>query len=612
MQKEQLEHLLGALPPAPGVYLMRDLAGRVVYVGKAKSLRHRVRQYFAPSTSDERAFVRGLAERLSAIDIVVTSTEKEALLLERNLIQHHLPRHNVRLTDDKQFLCLRLDPRAAWPRLETVRRPAADGALYFGPYHAASAARQTLRLINRHFKLRSCTDRAFAARRRPCLQHQIKRCFGPCALPVDREMYGRQIEYARLFLLGRRDDLLEQLQREMRDASARMEYERAAVLRDQIAAVEATLAAQRIVAFRDVDQDVVGFCREGDAVQISVLAVVSGRLIGRDDHFFTGQEFPDAELLSSFLVQRYATAPRVPDELLLPIALPDAGAIAEILSEARGAAVRVLHPRRGARLSQVRLADLNAKEALAAKRGDAQAVEARLESVRRRLDLPAPPRRIECVDIAHLGGTNTVGAVSAVIDGAVDRAAGRRYKLRAEHAGDDYSAIAEVLERRFARAKAGEAGWEPPDLLVIDGGRGQLARACAALAELGCGDQRVASIAKERAGVEGAAFDRVFVPGRANPLPLKPETAALHVLAMARDEAHRLANSFQAKRHRRGAIRSALDDIPGVGPRLRRALLTHLGSVARVREASEAELAAVPGVGEKLAKRIREALGERA
>jgi excinuclease ABC subunit C len=609
MNKEQLEQLLGALPPSPGVYLMRDHGARVVYVGKAKSLRHRVRQYFAPSTSDERAFVRGLAGRLSTIDFVVTNTEKEALLLERNLIQHHLPRYNVRLTDDKQFLCLRLDPRAPWPRLETVRRPSADGALYFGPYHAAAAARQTLRLINRHFKLRSCSDRAFAARKRPCLQHQIKRCFGPCALPVDREMYGRQIEYARLFLLGRRDDLLAELEREMRRAAAGMEYERAAVLRDQIAAVEATLAAQRIVAFRDIDQDLVGFCREGDAVQITVMAVVGGRLIGREDHFFGDQEFPDAEILASFLVQRYAAVPRIPDEVLLPLALPDAEAIAEILSDARGAKVRVLHPRRGARLDQVRLADLNAKEALAARRSDARATESRLESAQRGLGLGSSPRRIECLDIAHLGGAHTVGALSAVVDGAIVRAEARKYKLRGAFEGDDYGAIAEVLQRRYARAKAGEAGWEPPDLLVIDGGRGQLARACAVLRELGFEGQAVVAIAKERAGIEGAAFDRVFVPGRANPLPLKPETAAMHLLAMARDEAHRLANSFQAKRHRRTAIRSALDDIPGVGPKLRKELLTRLGSVARIRAASEAEIASVPGVGEKLARRIKEALG---
>jgi len=469
-------------------------------------------------------------------------------------------------------------------------------------------ARQTLKLINRHFKLRSCADRAFASRKRPCLQHQIKRCFGPCALPVDREMYGRQIEYARLFLLGRRDDLLTSLEKEMRAASERMEYERAAVLRDQISAVEATLAAQRIVDFRDVDQDLVGFCREGDDVQIAIMTVVSGRLLGREDRFFTGQEFPDAEILSSFLVQRYASAPRIPDEVLLPMELKDADAIAELLSDTKGKSVRVLFPRRGARLAQTELANLNAREALAARKTDSRAVDERLEHAQKKLGLPSLPRRIECLDIAHLSGSSTVGALSAVVNGAVDRGKARKYKLRGAFEGDDYGAIAEVLERRFARAKAGEPGWEPPDLLVIDGGRGQLARALAVLEELGFADQTVVAIAKEHAGIESAPCDRIFVPGRANPLPIRRETSALLLLSMARDEAHRLANSYQAKRHRRSVITSALDDIPGVGPALRKALLKQLGSISRIRAASEEELAQVPGVGEKMARRLREAL----
>jgi excinuclease ABC subunit C len=608
MQDEQLAQLLEALPLLPGAYLMRDLRGRVVYVGKAKSLRHRVRQYFAPATTDVREFVRGLKDKLSTIDCIVTSTEKEALLLEHNLIQRHLPRYNVRLTDGKQFLCLRLDPRAAWPRLEMTRRATDDGALYFGPYHSASAARQTLKLINRHFKLRSCADRAFAARTRPCLQHQIKRCFGPCALEVDREMYGRQVEYARLFLEGRRDDLLAALGGEMRRAAEEMAYERAAVLRDQIAAVESTLATQRIVDFHDVDQDVVGFHREGGEVQIAVLEVIGGRLAGKDDYHFDDQEFPDEEILSSFLVQRYARAVRIPDEVLLPVALTDADAIAEILSDARKSAVRVLSPKRGQRLAQSRLAQLNAASAFDARRKDGQAVTERLASAQRRLDLPTLPRRVECVDIAHLGGSHAVGAISAVVDGAVDRRAARTFKLRDAAAGDDFGAIAEVLKRRFARAAAGEPGWAPPDLLVVDGGRGQLARAVAVLSDLGFADQSVVALAKERGGDGDASTDRIFLRGRTNPLPIRAETSALYLLAMARDEAHRLANSYQGKLHRRAAIGSALDGVPGIGPKLRRALLTRLGSVARVREASERELAEVPGIGPALARRIKEAL----
>jgi len=610
MQDEQLAHLLEAFPPLPGVYLMRDLRGRVVYVGKAKSLHHRVRQYFAPSTTDVREFVRGLKDRLATIDCIVTNTEKEALLLEHNLIQRHLPRYNVRLTDGKQFLCLRLDPRAAWPRLEMTRKPADDGALYFGPFHAASAARQTLKLINRHFKLRSCADRAFAARTRPCLQHQIKRCSGPCVLPVDREMYGRQVEYVRLFLEGRRDDLLAALEREMRRVADDMAYERAAVLRDQIAAVESTLAPQRIVDFRDVDQDVVGLHREGGEVQIAVLEVIGGRLAGKDDYHFDDQEFPDAEVLSSFLVQRYSRALHVPDEVLVPVTLPDASAIAEILSDARKSAVRVLCPKRGQRLAQIRLAELNARKTFEVSTGAAQAARNRLANAQRRLDLPTLPRRVECVDVAHLGGSHTVGAISAVVDGAVDRRAARTFKLREAWEGDDFGAIAEVLRRRFTRAAVGEEEWAPPDLLVVDGGRGQLARAVAVLSDLGFADQPVVALAKERAGAEAAATDRIFLRDRANPLPLKAESSALYLLAMARDEAHRLANSYHGKLRRRSAIGSALDRVSGIGPKLRRALLTHFGSVGRIRDASESELTAVPGVGPALAKRIKEELAK--
>jgi excinuclease ABC subunit C len=270
--------------------------------------------------------------------------------------------------------------------------------------------------------------------------------------------------------------------------------------------------------------------------------------------------------------------------------------------------VRVLHPKRGQRAAQLKLAQLNAKSSFAARHDDAQAIAGRLASAQRRLDLPAPPRRIECVDIAHLGGAHAVGAISVVVDGAVDRAAARKFKLREAAEGDDFGAIAEVLGRRFARAAAAEPGWEPPDLLVVDGGRGQLARAVAVLAELGFPDQPVVALAKERP-VEGAAStDRIFLRGRANPLPLRAEGTSLYLLAMARDEAHRLANSYQGKLHRRSAIGSALDRVPGIGPKLRRALLTRLGSLARIRAASEADLAAVPGVGPALARRIKETL----
>ncbi|HUT78719.1 MAG TPA: excinuclease ABC subunit UvrC [Polyangia bacterium] len=605
----ELSRTLSELPRSPGVYLLKDGDGRVIYVGKAKNLRARVHQYFVPHPTDARPSVGEIRTATSAIEVLVTRSEKEALLLEYNLIQRHAPRLNIRLRDGKGFLGLRLDRARPWPRLEIVRRHGGDDALYFGPYPSATAARETLRLVGRHFRLRTCADRLFANRVRPCLRHQMQRCPGPCALPVDPEEYRRQVEFVRLFLEGRERDLLREIARRMQEASGNCDYESAARFRDQLRAVEQTLAPQRITAAVEIDQDVIGLHREGERILLAVLEVREGRLAGRTDFPFAGQEATDEELLATFLLQRYtgrdpARAPFLPEEILLPRRLPDSRWIEEILAETGGRRVRLRYPRRGPRADQVRLADLNARQAFPAAFQDGD-TDGRLARLQRRLNLPRPPRRIECVDIAHLAGTHTVGAIAVVEDGRAERRAGRLFKVRTAGAGDDYGAMAEVLGRRFRRSAAGEAGWEAPDLLVVDGGRGQLARARAVLGELGLGDQPVVALAKEHAGREGAEVDRVYLPGRKNPLPLRAGTAALHLLALARDEAHRLANSYQDRLRRRATLRSALDDVPGVGPTLRRALLSRLGSLRAVREASVEELAAVAGVGPALAARIR-------
>jgi excinuclease ABC subunit C len=607
-----LSRILKELPRSPGVYLLKDGAGRVIYIGKAKDLRSRVRQYFVSHPTDSRPSVGEIRSATSAIEVIVTRSEKEALLLEYNLIQRHGPRLNIRLRDGKVFLGLRLDRARPWPRLEIVRRHGGDDALYFGPYPSATAARETLRLVGRHFRLRTCAERAFANRVRPCLRHQMQRCPGPCVLAVDPEEYRRQVEFVRLFLAGRERDLLREIEHRMREAAEAFEYERAARFRDQLRAVEQTLSPQRITAAVEIDQDVIGLHREGDRILLTVLEVREGRLAGRTDFPFAGQEAPDEELLATFLLQRYAgrdppRAPFLPEEILLPRRLPDSRWIEEILTEAGGRRVRLLCPRRGPRADQARLADLNARQAFQAAFRDGDAA-GRLERLQRRLHLPHPPRRIECVDIAHLAGKHTVGAIAAVIDGRIDRAAGRLFKVRTAGGGDDYGAMAEVLGRRCGRSAAGATGWEAPDLLVVDGGRGQLARARAVLGELGLGDQPVVALAKEHAGRAGAEVDRVYLPGRKNPIPLHAGTAALHLLALARDEAHRLANSYQDRLRRRATLRSALDDVPGVGPALRRALLSHLGSLRAVREASVEELTAVAGVGPALAERIRRCL----
>jgi excinuclease ABC subunit C len=609
--KPDLSDVLARLPASPGVYVMRDSRGRAIYVGKAVNLRRRVRQYFAPSSSDTRPSLGEIRSCTRDVEVVVTRSEKEALLLELNFVQRLHPRLNVRLRDDKDFLSLRLDRTAKWPRLELVRRPRSDGAAYFGPFPSASAARETLKLVNRHFKLRSCRDRNFSNRVRPCVQHQIHRCLAPCVFEVSREEYMRQVEYVRLFLEGRRDDLLRELERRMQCEAAAMEYERAAVHRDQISAVERTLAPQRVTEVRDVDQDVVGLHRQGDLVQLVVLEVRSGRLAGRRDYSFSRQEAPDEDLVASFLLQRHTVGKAaIPDEVVVPCELPASSAVAEILSEQRGGkAVRLIYPRRGPRRDQARLAELNARQAFEAGFGEQRALEERLAALQRRLRLPDSPRRIECVDIAHLGGRDAVGAIGTVVDGAVARGEGRRYRIRSAAAGDDYAAIAEVLSRRFRRAAQDTEKWRAPDLLVVDGGRGQLDRAVAALEELGFAAQPVVALAKARRDDESTKSDRVFLPGRKNPIPLRSGTSPLLLLAAARDEAHRLANTYQRKTRARRTVRSKLDDVPGVGPKLKKELIAACGSPRGVRDALLEDLLAVPGVGPAIAERIRDHLG---
>ncbi|MBN2344730.1 MAG: excinuclease ABC subunit UvrC [Deltaproteobacteria bacterium] len=609
MKEQELTELLDHLPVSPGVYLMKDLKGKIVYVGKAKNLKSRVRQYFHAATSDTRYFVKNLRQKLSTIETVITSTEKEAILLEYNLIQKHTPRYNIRLTDDKSFLCLKLNLDAEWPKLELVRRPQKkDKALYFGPYPSATGARQTLKLVNRHFKLRSCRDSNFKNRVRPCLQHQIKRCLAPCTLPVDRSEYNQQIQFVRLFLDGKKEDLIRQLQKQMEEAAQHMAYEVAATLRDQIAAIEDTISPQRITEISNEDRDIFGLYREGDRVTIVIMQIVKGRLEGRRDFFFKGQEFPDEELLSSFIIQQYRQSYEIPDEILVPASLEDMDALTEVLCDKREKKMRIHHPKRGKRVEQLKMAHANAIEVFTLRTRQEQDMESRLQAIQHTLHLPRFPRRIECIDIAHFAGTNTVAAISAVVNGKIDAKTQRVYNVKSDTGGDDYLAMHEVLTRRFTRAVKQESGWEAPDLLVIDGGKGQLNIALAVLEELGVHDQPVVALAKERQGVDSAETDRAFLPNRINPVAVRAQTSALFILSMARDEAHRLANGFQEKSRRKKTLVSALDTIPNVGPKTRQALLRHFGSVKRIRESTADQLTQVKGVSLTLAQTILNAL----
>ena len=607
---ERVREKLERLPRAPGVYVMRGAGGKVLYVGKASDLRSRVRSYFTPGSADDRFFVVArLDDELDDLDTIVTATEREAFLLENSLIKELRPRYNIRLRDDKDYLSVRLDERVEWPKFELVRRPKPDGARYLGPFSSAHAAREAVRIVQRLFRIRPCRDSLFRGRTRPCLVYQLGRCDGPCVLPVDREAYRAGVRRAAALLEGRRDAVLEELRGEMRVASAALDFERAAGLRDDIAAVERVSwgEPQDVIEISRVDRDVVGLHRDGPVATVVVLEVRSGKLVAVRPYAFSGVEVPDDVFLSGLLDQRYAGGATPPDEVLLPLPIAEPQILAGFLSAARGRRVEVFVPKRGHRHRLLEMARANAEQRFREEWRDRESAEAQAQAVAAALGLRRPPHTIECVDISHWGahaeGGATVGAMTAMRDGRFEKARYRHFRLRGEHAGDDYAAMREVLLRRFERARSGDPRWAAPDLLVVDGGKGQLAVAAAVLRDVGVQDSGLAAIAKAE------DLDTIYVAGRANPLKLRPQAPALHLLARLRDETHRFAVTFQGKVHGRRRLTDRLAGIPGIGPATRRRLLTAFGSVARVAAATVEQLAAVDGVTEAQARAVLAALG---
>lgn len=611
----RLEEKLADLPARPGVYLFRGGADEVLYIGKAKSLRSRVRSYFQAGNSDVRMYLPRLVSEIRDLTTIVTQSEKEATILENSLIKEHQPRFNVKLRDDKEFLSIRLDPSTPWPRLDLVRRPTPDGAHYFGPYHTATSARRTLHLVEKHFKLRTCSDREMAQRKRPCLKYQIKRCPGPCVLEVDRQAYKEQVSAVELFLDGRHTELTQTLKQRMLTHAENMHYESAAICRDQITAVDNVRQSQRVVSVDDTDQDVLGLYREGDLVELSVLQVREGRVIQANSQSHPRVELGDDEVVGAYLRETYGqedSPVAIPDELLVPVLPEGVEGVAEWLSDRRrelhrdreqtGRApknVRISSPERGPRRQLLELAMDNAKHAFAEKRRAREDIEVRLQELQHKLRLKKLPRRIECTDISHLGGEDTVGSVVALLDGVPDKARYRSYRIRTTSGGDDYGAMYEVLSRRFRRgqsARPGEA-WDLPDLFVVDGGRGQLAVALAAAHDLGLHDLQLAGLAKERENTAGEKLvDRVYLPEQKNAIALKPNSPELFLLARVRDEAHRFANRGRSKLGKGRRMQSLLDRVPGIGPKAKQLLLTHFGGIENLRSATAEELLALPGI----------------
>lgn len=605
----KLEAKLESLPTEPGVYLMKDRRGEIIYVGKAVNLRNRVRSYFT-RTGDTRAFVSLLDQFLGDIETVLVHNEKEALLLENELIKKHKPRFNVLLKDDKQYISLRLDRTQAYPRLEVVRRYQKDGARYFGPYSSASAIRETLRIINRYFHLRTCTDHVLANRKRPCLLHQIGRCPAPCVYPVPEQDYRKSVDEVVLFLEGKAGELVDGLRARMKQAAGELKFEEAARIRDQLLAIERSLERQKVATSDFKDQDVFASHRDGDRLLVYVLYVRQGRLNGGQAFPLGSQEFPDEELLPSFVNLYYDQGNFVPEEVLLPLDMEEREGLEALLTERKGERVRVMVPKRGEKRDLVDMAQKNAEQAVIERRRTKDETEVVLRRLQERLHLRNLPRRVECFDISHFQGSNIVASQVAATDGEIDKSRYRRYRIKTLEKQDDFASMHEVISRRLKR---GQEEGDLPDLLVIDGGKGQLASALAAAKDLGVEGVDIISLAKsrdlevhDRDEESNRSPERVFIPHRKDPIVLRQNSAELYLLARLRDEAHRFAITFQQKSMRKGNFHSVLEDIPGVGDTRKKQLLRQFGSLKRVREATIEELAEV--LGPTLAERVHAAL----
>jgi len=597
-----------SFPASPGVYIMRNSSGAVIYVGKAKNLRARVRSYLAPGR-DGRYQIPFLMARVEAIEYIVTDTEKEALILENTLIKQHRPRYNINLRDDKTYFSLRMDPAEEFPRLTIIRRVTPDGARYFGPYASASAARDVLKHLYRLFPLRHYPLETCRRRGRPCLYHQLRQCSAPCQGLITREEYAALAEGAALFLEGKNRDLLKALKKRMDEAAASEHFEEAARFRDLMRSVEVTVEKQKMVTAGG-DLDALGYVRQGNRFDIALLFIRGGSLIGGRNFSFAW-EMDDAEGIASFLNEYYNREVYLPAELLLPLRIPEPDALEELLSERRGKRVAITQPQRGTKAELVRLAVKNAESAAEDAARSREGAEGALAELQQRLHLANLPRRIECYDISNILGRHAVGSRVLFRDGLPDKDGYRRYRIRGMEQADDYGMMRQVLSRRFT----GSGGDDPlPDLILVDGGPGQLNVLTAVLEELGISGPDAASLAKSRvesgAGLEDVlrSDERVFLPGRKNPVVLRQNSAPLLLLARIRDEAHRFAITYHQKLRGRETLRPSVGAIPGVGEKRWKTLLRHFGSLKKLRQASVEELMEAPGISRKIAEALREHL----
>ena len=586
-----------------GVYRMLDASGEVIYVGKARHLKSRVASYFRGSASSAK--VEALRRNTAAIEVTVTETEAEALLLECNLIKRHRPRFNVTLRDDKSYPYIHLVSDHEFPRLSFYRGSRQRPGRFFGPYPSAWAVRDTLNLLQKLFLLRSCTDTFFANRSRPCLQFQIKRCSAPCVGYVSGEDYRQDVGHAVLFLEGEHEKVVDDLVRRMEEASQALEYERAAAYRDQIATLR-RLQEQQAMAGEGGDADVVAAVCEGRTQCVAIMSIRAGRNLGTRTYFPTSAtRVTSREVLGGFLGQYYLSR-EAPRAVLTNLPVADCELVEHSFSERSGHKVEIRWRLRGVRAQWVKLAQRNAQEALRMRLASSAGARAQLEALREALDLDEPPERIECFDVSHTMGESTT--VSCVVFGTegVLKSQYRRFNVSGVTPGDDYGALRQALSRRYTRVKQGEA--PVPDLLLVDGGKGQVAEAARVLEELQLEGIAVAGVAKGPSRRPGQ--EQLFLLGRDVPVILPPDSPALHLIQQVRDEAHRFAITGHRKRRATARTTSILESIPGLGPKKRRDLLRQFGGLQGVARASIEELAGVRGINRTLAQRVYETLHE--
>ena len=586
---EIVKEKLSLLSDSPGVYIMKDEHGKIIYVGKARVLKNRVRQYFQ-HTANHTPKVRAMVAKIADFETILTHTEVEALILECNLIKKHRPRYNISLKDDKSYPYVKVTLRDDYPRLIITRRILKDGARYFGPYTDAGALHSSVRLLRKLFPIRSCKNMG----ERPCLEHHIKRCLAPCAGKVDKSEYFSMINSVCLFLEGRTAEVEKTLQKNMEDAAENFEFEKAARLRDQLAAVKKTAEKQNIVTGAG-DQDVIGIARSNSFACVEILIVREGKMIGREHFILKGSEDEtDADILYAFLSQYYNHAAFLPKEVLLPFMINDASVLEKFLEEKKGTRVYLLSPIRGTKKDLIDMAAGNAKKYLddeekRLEKDNAQTIGAVLE-LQKYLMLKNPPHRMECFDISHIQGSETVASMVVFEDGAPKKSDYRRFKIKsAEGKPDDFKSMREVTTRRYGKLKEEEL----PDLIVIDGGKGQLSSALEIIRGAGHKTVPVVGLAKQ--------FELIFVEGQSEPVELPRNSESLYLMQRIRDEAHRFAITYHRKLRNKRNLVSILDHIEGIGSVRRNALLAHFGSVQKIKEAGIEEIAKVNGMNETAA-----------